>query len=428
MVQDQDALESAETMPAQGTGSPPWSRSTKIIIVVSALLLLSLLAWRFQGLIALITMAAILAYIFKPTIDFITERTRISRGIVIVVVYLLLAVVVIGIFVLIGVAVYDQAGNLINLVPAFIATVTNYFESFSTSTEPIQIGPFQLQPVSIPWERISTQLLNLVEPALGTSGQFVSRLATGTVRTMGNILFIFVISIYLASELPRLSEYIGRMAHQPGYQDDARRLMNKFGRIWNAYLRGQLVLGVIIFLVVWLGLTFLGVRNALVLGLISGLLEFIPNVGPVIGAGAAMIVAFFQPTNPFGLEPWQFSLLVLALMIVIQQLENHLLVPRIMGQALDLNPLVVIIGVFMGASLAGILGAILAAPIIASLKLLGTYTWRKMFDLPPFAEPAPEQMGDGPSLSERLGMLLDRLRGANKNVDNEAPHGSSEST
>jgi len=151
-----------------------------------------------------------------------------------------------------------------------------------------------------------------------------------------------------------------------GGSEDAQLLSQELGRIWDAFLRGQVILGGVIFVVVWLGLTVLGVRNALTLGLLSGLLEFIPTLGPIIGTGVAMIVAFFQPTNPWGLESWQFALLVLVLMIVIQQVENNILVPRIVGGALDLHPIIVFVGVLMGA-----------------------YTWRKLFDLPPF--PRKEQ-------------------------------------
>ena len=105
----------------------------------------------------------------------------------------------------------------------------------------------------------------------------------------------------------------------------------------------------------------------------------------IIGAVIAITVAFFQTTpNTFGLTNVQLTLLVLGWMFIVQQLENNLLVPRIMGNALDLHPLLVLLGVLMGASLAGILGAILAAPLIATIKLIGLYVWRKMFDLPPF--------------------------------------------
>ena len=86
-------------------------------------------------------------------------------------------------------------------------------------------------------------------------------------------------------------------------------------------------------------------------------------------------------------------------MVLVQQIENNFLVPRIVGDALDLNPLVVFVGALAGASFAGVLGTVLAAPVIATLKLLGVYAWRKMFDLDPFPEPenTPE---DEPSWAE----------------------------
>jgi predicted PurR-regulated permease PerM len=163
-------------------------------------------------------------------------------------------------------------------------------------------------------------------------------------------------------------------------------------RIWDAYLRGQVILGIVIFFVVSLTLSALGVNNALELGILSGFLEFLPVIGPFIGTAAAVIVALVQETTPWGLSPWVFALIVLGVMFLIQQVENTILVPRIVGDALDLHALVVLIGVLMGTSLAGLLGAVLAAPVIATLKLFGTYVWRKMLDLPPFADETPEDV------------------------------------
>jgi predicted PurR-regulated permease PerM len=219
-------------------------------------------------------------------------------------------------------------------------------------------------------------------------------------RTIGNFIFIFVISVYLIFEAPNIGSYLQELASQPGYQTDMERMAKEFSRIWSAYLRGQVILGVIIFLVVWMGLSVIGVRNALTLGLIAGLLEFVPTVGPIISTIIAMTIAFFQPSNTWGLVGWQFALIVLIFMIIVQQVENNALVPRIVGNALDLHPLIVIIGVFMGASVAGILGAILAAPILASLKLVAVYAWRKLFDQPPFPEYDPILQSTVPEVEE----------------------------
>ena len=378
------------------SNSPPWSRTTKTIVVVAALLLLALLVMRFRTLLAMLVVAAILAYLLDPLIVFIDKRTNIRRGIVIAVVYIVLAAALIGGFFALGVASYQQAANLIEQTPDLIENVAASIAALVNRTEPIAIGPLSLDPSVVAWDRLPEQLLGLVEPLLSQSGGVVSRFATSTVRTVFNLLFIFVLSIYLATDLPRFGGYVKSFAQQPGYREDAERLMPQLRHVWSAYLRGQIILSLVIFLTVWIGLTLLGVQNSLALGLLAGFLEFLPNLGPVISAGVTVLVAFFQPGNYLGLESWQYALVILGLMIVIQQLENHLLVPRIVGGALDLHPIIVIVGLFMGASLAGILGAILAAPIIASLKLFGNYAWRKLFDLPPFPDDEPPEEDEPP--------------------------------
>lgn len=375
--------------PIMPNNSPPWSRTTKTIVVVSGLLLLALLVMRFRTLLAMLVVAAILAYLLDPLISFIDRRTSIKRGIIIAVVYILLAAALISGFFALGVASYQQAADLIAEAPALIENVAASIATLVNRTEPITIGPLSMDPSVVAWERLPEQLLGLVEPLLSQSGTVVSRFATSTVRTVFNLFFIFVLSIYLATDLPRFGGYVKSFAQQPGYREDAERLMPQLRHVWSAYLRGQIILSLVIFLSVWIGLTLLGVQNSLALGLLAGFLEFLPNLGPVVSAGVTVAVAFFQPVNYLGLASWQYALVVLALMVVIQQLENHLLVPRIVGGALDLHPIIVIVGLFVGASLAGILGAILAAPVVASLKLFGTYAWRKLFDLPPFPDEEP---------------------------------------
>jgi predicted PurR-regulated permease PerM len=123
------------------------------------------------------------------------------------------------------------------------------------------------------------------------------------------------------------------------------------------------------------------------LGLVSGLLEFLPIVGPFVAGAIAALVAFFQGSNWWGLDPLIFTLVVIAFFIIIQQLENNLLVPRILGRALSLHPVAILVAAVIGATLAGILGILLSAPTVATLILLGRYVYRKVFDLPPWDPP-----------------------------------------
>lgn len=372
--------------------SPQWSRTTKTIVVVVALLLIALLAWRFQSLIAQIVVAGVIAYVLNPLIKLVDAKSPLSRRTVILVIYFVLLALVIGAVTALGFAAYRQVTSLIDQLPEFLSELL-FLVRRLTDAPVISIGPFEFSLSNLDLGSIRQQLLNLSEPLLSRTGQYASLLAGTTVRVVGNLLFIWVVSIYLALEIPQLGSYVIRAASRPGFQGDVQRLLSEFSRIWSAYLRGQIVLGLVIGLAVGLSLGVLGVQNALALGLVSGLLEFVPVIGPVIGTGAAVIVAFFQPENYLGLQPLTLAAIVLGVMILIQQLENNILVPRIVGGALDLHPLMVIVGVFMGASLAGILGAILAAPILASLKLIGRYAWRKLFDLPPF--PKDEELEEG---------------------------------
>ncbi len=398
-MSEKPVIEQAESNVVQL--SPPWSRTAKTIVALIGLLLVIVLAYRFQAIIGQVVTAAVLAYVLNPLIKLGDERTPLSRGAMTLVVYFALLLLVIGAFTAVGVAAYGQTLNLIEQLPGFINNTVGLIRDWAEQPE-ITLGPFSFSLGQWDWSSIRQQLLGMVEPLLSRSGQYVGQIASSTVRFLGNLLFLWIISIYISLEIPRMGEYVGRAAQMPGYRRDAERLMSEFANIWSAYLRGQIILGVVIGILVGFSLAVLGVQNALALGLLSGFLEFIPVLGPFIGTGAAMIVAFFQPNNYLGLNPVAYAGLVLAVMFVIQQLENNILVPRIVGDALDLHPLLVILGVLMGSSIAGILGAILAAPLLATLKLLSIYAWRKLFDLPPFPAADVTVAIDREPLGDRL--------------------------
>jgi predicted PurR-regulated permease PerM len=133
---------------------------------------------------------------------------------------------------------------------------------------------------------------------------------------------------------------------------------------------------------VWLGATILGLPGAFALGILSGILELLPNLGPLLAIIPAIIVALTQGSSHFMVSNWVFTLIVIAFYIAVQQIENLLIVPKLMSRAVKLHPLVLILGMFVGALSYGILGAILAAPVIASLKEIIRYLYLKIRGLP----------------------------------------------
>lgn len=390
--------------------SPPWSTNTKVIVTVAALVLVIYIFYRFQSLISQIVAAAILAYILNPIIVLVDKRTPLNRGQSILIIFLLVAGAFVTAAVALGFAAVTQIVNLIELIPTYVNGIIEQITLFLEQPLEIPIGENQTIDLTqyLNLTLLSDQLMGMINPVVSQSGNFLQTFAGRAISGLSALLFIFIISIYIEFEIPKLGGYVSRMAHMPGYRQDAERLTREFGRIWSAYLRGQVILGLIIFVIVWLGLTILGVQNALALGILSGLLEFIPIIGPFIGTAAAIIVAFFQ-TPALGDSPLVFAGVVLLFMFLVQQIENAVLVPRIVGESLDLHPLIVMLAVFMGSSVAGILGAILAAPVFATLKLLGIYAWRKMFDQNPFPLPEPDDPPPAPSLRERVQIIRKML-------------------
>lgn len=397
--------------------SPPWGITTKAIVASAALVLAALTVWRFNFLLSPLMTAGIVAYLLSPLARWLSIKVNISRAQSVLIIFLLLFITVGVSSVFLGVAVVDQVTrvwvSLPELLPQLVQTVQERAGTLADVTW--RIGPYTLVPSQwldqVNWRGVASDLQNLLQSAATSGGIWLAGLARSTISTLGDAFFVLIVSIYLAMDGPRIGQAITELAHQPGYRKDADRLLRDTIRIWNAYLRGQIILGIIIFVIVALVLGALGVSNPLQLGLLSGVLEFLPVLGPVIGAAVAVLVALLQNSNPWGLSPWLFASIVLGVMILIQQIENAVLVPRIVGDALDLHPLVVMIGVLMGTSLAGLLGAVLAAPVIATLKLYGMYVWNKMLDLPPFTAEEniePPEQGQGGGLLDQLGGLLGR--------------------
>jgi len=390
--------------------SPPWSTTTKAIVAATTLILSALTIWRFRAFIPPFVLALLLAYILHPSITFVETRTSLKRVHSVLLVYLLLLIVGVGGLFILILGAFQQMATLTAQLPELmgrvgtqIQSITDGISSQIPSLSARLPAPFQ---DIIDWneiriadyfslEALTQQALSLVDPIFSGGWNF----AQAMFSIIAFIALIFIVSIYIASDIPRIGKVISDFAHQPGYRQDADRLMAQFARIWNAYLRGQVFLGFIIGIAVTFMMLVLRVESALALGLLSGILEFLPVLGPVIGGGAAVLVALFQDTTPLGLMNWQFALLILVVMSIIQQIENNILVPRIMGDSLDLHPLVVMFSVLMGASFAGILGAVLAAPVVATLQLLSHYGWRKMLDLPPFP---PEEKPPPPPSESRF--------------------------
>jgi len=160
--------------------------------------------------------------------------------------------------------------------------------------------------------------------------------------------------------------------------------------IWESFFRGQFIIFVMVFVVYLIILSALGVRYSIALAALTGLAVFVPYVGSWTASIVMVLVTFLQPGNYFGLLAWQYSIMVLAISLTTNFIFDNYITPRFLGRTLDIHPAAVLVAALAMASLMGVIGIFLAAPVVATLKLLGMYIFQKMFDLDPWPEPEEE--------------------------------------
>ena len=175
-----------------------------------------------------------------------------------------------------------------------------------------------------------------------------------------SIFMLLVLTFYFSADDQFVKRSV-RVFIPVKYQPYSTNLINRIQEKLGLWIRGQLILCLIIFSMSWLGLSLLGVKYALVLAVFAGVTEFIPYLGPFLGAIPAVFVGFTQ-------APY-LGLLVIGLYIIIQQAENLFIVPMVMKRAVGLNPVVVIIAMLIGGTMAGILGILIAIPVATAISV-----------------------------------------------------------
>lgn len=389
--------------------SPPWSREIKLMVTVGAVIFFIFLVWRFQSLASPIILGLILAYLTNPLINALEKGTRLSRGPATGIVYLTAIFLLLTGLTLLGFAAYTQILNFLDWIPDFIEGVPQLMIDFREAvTQPFVLFgytfqlPWPTDDAPLDWQAIARNIANYAEPVFSTTLSGLGNFTLLLVNWGTTFLLAIFIALYTSFDAPRIGGLVSHAAAPPGYQEDAEKLFSRTSIIWSKYLRGQALLGVAIGFITGSAMWVLGVENAIALGVIAGFLELIPTLGPILSTIINVSVVLFQQTpNTFDLSTWQLALAVLGVMVLIQQAENNIFVPRILGQVLDLHPLVILVGVIMFTIVGGLLGAIVAAPILATLKLFGRYAWRKLFDLHPF-EDDDEEAYKQPNMLEQL--------------------------
>lgn len=381
-----------------------WDTATKRTVIVILLVGLVALLWISRPVIPMLAIAGVISYILSPLVDLL-ERVRVPRTISTIVLFLVLLVLIVLTPILLAPVLVNQLTTLNFDVQAtavrFLAWLGQTAYNLPESVEflglqiPLTGVSEQIETSLSEFQFIPTiaEILNYIQQLISTATNLVSSTAAISITVVGGLvqvvitfLVVFFISLYLTKDLPSIRAYIEGLFPQT-YQSEWIDLLRRIGHIWQSFLRGQFLLSFTIFLVTWIVLTAIGMPGAFFLALLAGMLEILPNLGPTIATIPAVLVALIQGSDTlaaYGVNNFAFALITVAAYFIINQLENSILVPRIIGGMVNLHPIIVICGVIVGFQTAGILGALFAAPVLASMRIIGAYVHAKLLDYTPF--------------------------------------------
>ena len=351
-------------------------RHRQSIFALGMVVLVIWLLWTVRGALPAFFIGVALAFVLDPIVTFVARQGAPRwAGVIAAYVAVVLAVWVVIAFAVPPIA--RQTTEFIAHLPELGASVGEFeralLEWYASLPLPDDLRAAIDAQVAAGGQAFADILRGLLAPTL-----------TAVLRAATFIFGLVVIPVWLFYVLKDREGFSRSVAGAlpSGWRPDAEKLLAMLGRVGGRWVRGQLLLGASIFVATVIGLTFLTVigfsefgQFTLVLALIAGLLEFVPIIGPIIAAVPAILI---------GLSiSFPAAVAATLLYIAIQQLENNLLVPKVLGDAIELHPAVMILALVVGGALFGIGGAILAAPVVAAGRDLYRYGFHRLGGQPP---------------------------------------------
>ncbi|MBI2596023.1 AI-2E family transporter [Candidatus Daviesbacteria bacterium] len=305
--------------------------SHKTVFFIAGFMALLWALYQIRDVIILLFIAIIFMSALSPIVD-VLVKYKIPRVLAIALTYVVIISIIAGLVSIVITPLLEQTTNLIQTLPQTI----------------VKIFPDESIDKAILQDQLSGLSKNILSFTLTIFNNFIT------------IISIAVLTFYLLLERARLDQLISQFFL--GNDERIKKITRKIEEKLGAWMRGQLALSLIICVVVYVVLFLLGVPYAMPLAILAGLLEVVPVIGPIISSIPAILVAYLA--SPV------LALIVAGAFFVIQQLENHLVVPQVMRKAVGLNPLVVILAVAIGGKLLGIAGALLAVPITVVVQII----------------------------------------------------------
>jgi predicted PurR-regulated permease PerM len=346
-------------------------RRARYALVAVVVLATLWLLYQARGALAPFLVGGVLAYVLSPLVErmarvlpFYRSRQELARTIAVLEVYLVGIAVLVTAGVLIIPVLVAEATDLVDNIPQYVERARDQFDKWN------RLYQEKVPPEAQSW--VEDQIRRLGQELGAIGRQALNRtftIVTGTFSVVLGYIIIPFWLFYVLKDRPKIGPAI-QAWFPPGLRADVGQCIEIVRRVVGSYVRAQLILGLFIGTVTTLGLWALGIDFYLILGIIAGITELIPIIGPILGAIPAVIVTLaLQPE-----KTW----LVILFYFLVQQVENAVLVPRIHGNAVNLHPAVIIVLLAVAQQIAGFVGMLVAVPLAAVGRDLFVYVYRRL--------------------------------------------------
>ncbi|MCL1600240.1 MAG: AI-2E family transporter [Actinomycetia bacterium] len=384
--------------------SPPWGENAKLLVVGMAFVLAIVGVYLIRNVLAIVALAALVSFLVAPLIRLGEKHLHIPRGLALLLAYVLVFVGTLTFGALLASSIVQ---SVIELDPFGLvdegriwllseADVNGHVVVFGLT---VDISAFvdSLQGSVLPGEGDSSaidaeQILNYL--GAGFAGV---KTAVGIMTALiTSVIITTLVAMYLNADSRRMHKAT-LVSFPPGYERDGYMMMAEQKSVWRGYLYGQLINSLITGLFVFVVLWAVGLPGAFLMGMIMVVLNMIPTFGPILAAIPGVLAALLSGSTRWPeLENYWFALVVIGIYLLVVQLQANIIAPRVMGTAVNLRPAVILIGLMVGFQVGGLLGSLLAVPVIASIRDVGMYLWRKLIDVDPWPDAEPVQIPSDP--------------------------------
>jgi predicted PurR-regulated permease PerM len=366
------------------TKDTQWSQPFRYVVAFICFIAIVAFVFYARAAIRNLIIAAFVAYLFNPIVVYLSGHTKLTRTASVNIVYFSAVILLVGVPVSLAPIFYDEFRFVIEDLLDLSDQI-----ALALST-PLQIGSltFHLEE----WAQSLSQAQNaLLTPLPEEALKLLETTSVGVIWFL-----IILVSVYMfLAHWPQMREAMIDSVPAP-YRDEVAELYNRVRRVWMAYLRGQIVLMLIVgvvFTVAWL---ILGIPGALVLGVLAGLFTLVPDVGPFLAMVLAAGVALLEGSTWIPLSNFWVTGIVIVVYLVLINAKNFFLRPIIMGRSVHMNEGLVFIAILIATILEGILGALLVVPLLASVVILSVYIQRKVLGLTPFKDDGSQRFAAPP--------------------------------